>query len=168
MNIPGKSALVLVLFTIFSMSAFAEKSPLVSYKALHPDTALKLAKSALDACRKEGYQTAVSVVDRMGVLQVTLRDQYAGSHTPDTAYRKAWTAASFHTNTTELAGVTQAGQPQSGVRHVTNALMLGGGLIIEADGSLIGAIGVSGAPGGDLDDQCAKKGLASIEEELFL
>ena len=165
MNIIRKS--VLVLLITFSMSVFAEKSPLVTYKALNPDLALKLAKATLDACRKEGYQTAVSVVDRMGVLQVTLRDQYAGAHTPDTAYRKAWTAASFRSNTTDMAEVTQPGQPQSGARQVTNALMLGGGLIIETDGSLIGAIGVSGAPSGDMDDLCAKKGLAVIEEDLF-
>ena len=168
MKIFKNTFLILLFAVISSTPVFAEKSPLVTYKALNPDLALKVAKTALDTCRKAGYQVAVAVVDRMGSMQVMLRDQYAGAHTPDTAFRKAWTAASFHTNTTELAEVTQAGQPQSGVRQVTNALMIGGGILIESDGSLIGAIGVSGVPGGDKDDMCAKKGLAAIEEDLFL
>lgn len=167
MKIFRNTFIMLLLTSIFSLPVFAEKSPLVTYKALNPDIAIKLAKVTLETCRKAGYQVAVSVVDRMGTAQVMLRDQYAGAHTPDTAYRKAWTAASFRTNTTELTEITQAGKPQSGVRQVTNALIIGGGLLIESDGSLIGAIGVSGAPGGDADDMCARKGLAAIEEDLF-
>ena len=167
MKIFRNTFVILLLTSIFGLPVYAEKSPLVTYKALNPDIATKLAKATLDACRKAGFQIAVAVVDRMGTMQVMLRDQYAGAHTPDTAYRKAWTAASFRTNTTELTEMTQAGKPQSGVRQVTQALMIGGGLLIEADGSLIGAVGVSGAPGGDMDDMCAKKGLAAIEEDLF-
>lgn len=163
-----KNTFLILLFTaISSAPVFAEKSPLVTYKALNPELALKVARATLDTCRKAGYQIAVAVVDRMGSMQVMLRDQYAGAHTPDTAFRKAWTAASFRTNTTELTEMTQAGKPQSGVRQVTNALMIGGGILIESDGSLIGAIGVSGAPGGDKDEMCAQKGLAAIEEDLF-
>ena len=82
--------------------------------------------------------------------------------------RKAWTAVSFRTDTMALAETTQPGKPQSGVRAVTNALMLGGGVPVEAGGSLVGAVGVSGAPGGEEDDACARKGLAAIEDKLEL
>ena len=109
---------------------------------------------------------AVAVVDRMGILQVMLRDRYAGAHTPETARRKAWTATSFRTDTTNMIEITGPGQPQSGVRQVTDALMIGGGMVIEAGGSLVGAIGVSGAPGGELDDLCAGAGIAAIEDEI--
>ena len=95
-----------------------------------------------------------------------IRDRYAGAHTPETARRKAWTATSFRTNTSELVEITAAGQPQSGVRHVVEALMIGGGVLIDAGGSMVGAIGVSGAPGGELDDVCANAGIAAIEEEI--
>jgi uncharacterized protein GlcG (DUF336 family) len=99
-------------------------------------------------------------------MQVMIRDRFAGAHTPDTARRKAWTATSFRTNTTDLLEITGPGQPQAGVRHVTGALMIGGGMLIEAAGSLVGAIGVSGAPGGDQDDLCAAAGIAAIEADI--
>ena len=80
---------------------------------------------------------------------------------------KAWTAASFRTEHYRIwCELTQAGQPQSGVRHVPGALMIGGGLTIEAAGSLVGAIGVSGAPGGELDDLCAAAGIEAIEDDI--
>jgi uncharacterized protein GlcG (DUF336 family) len=62
--------------------------------------------------------------------------------------------------------ITAPGQPQAGVRQVTDALMLGGGMVIDAGGSLVGAIGVSGAPGGELDDLCAAAGIAAIEDDI--
>jgi uncharacterized protein GlcG (DUF336 family) len=144
----------------------AEEEALFTSQSLTPETAMTAAMAALKKCRSEGFQVAVAVVDRMGILQVLLRDRYAGAHTPDTARGKAWTAASFRTDTTNMVGPTQSGQSQSGVRHVPGALMIGGGLVIEAAGSLVGAIGVSGAPGGELDDLCAAAGIEAIEDMI--
>ena len=145
-------------------TARAEEHAMFSSQSLTLDTALIAASAALKKCRGEGYQVAVAVVDRMGILQALLRDRYAGAHTPETARGKAWTAASFRTNTTDMVEVTQAGQPQAGVRQVPGALMVGGGIIIEAAGSLVGAIGVSGAPSGQIDDMCASAGIEAIED----
>jgi uncharacterized protein GlcG (DUF336 family) len=153
--------------TMLSLPVTAQEEKLVSFKVLAPETALELAQATLQACRKKGFQVAVAVVDRMGVPQVMLRDRYAGAHTPSTATRKAWTASSFRTNTLSLTEETQAGKPQSGVRFVDQALMIGGGVMVEAGGSLVGAVGVSGAPGGDEDDACAKAGIAAIEDKLM-
>jgi len=139
-----------------------------SVKLLKPETALKAAQAALARCRASGYQVAVAVTDRMGVVQVLLRDRFAGPHTPDMASAKAYTAVSFRTNTTELAEATQAGKPQSGIRHRPGVAAVGGGMMIEAGGSLLGAIGVSGAPGGREDDACAAAGIAAIRDELEL
>jgi uncharacterized protein GlcG (DUF336 family) len=152
---------------VLSQPVAAQEESLVSFKVLAPDTALELAQATLLACRKKGYQVAVAVVDRMGVPQVMLRDRYAGAHTPGTATRKAWTATSFRTNTLAMAEETQPGKPQSGVRFVDQALMLGGGVMVEAGGSLVGAVGVSGAPSGEQDDACAKAGIAAIEDKLL-
>lgn len=146
--------------------AKAEEQALFTTQSLTPETALKAVNAALKKCRAEGYQVAIAVVDRMGNMQAMLRDRYAGAHTPETARRKAWTAASFRTNTTDMLEITGPGQPQAGVRHVTGALMIGGGMLIEAGGSLVGAIGVSGAPGGDQDDLCAMAGIEAIEEDI--
>jgi uncharacterized protein GlcG (DUF336 family) len=137
-------------------------------RVLTPDTALKAAQAALKKCRDSGYQVAVAVVDRMGVVQVLLRERFAGPHTPDMASAKAYTAVSFRTNTTELAEATQPGRPQSGIRHRPGVAAVGGGLMIEAGGSLLGGIGVSGAPGGKEDDLCAAAGIEAIREDIEL
>jgi uncharacterized protein GlcG (DUF336 family) len=137
-------------------------------RLLTPDTALKAAQAALKNCRDSGFQATVAVVDRLGVTQVLLRDRFAGPHTVDMAAAKAWTAVSFRTSTTELAQATQPGRPQSGIRNRPGVAAVGGGLMIEAGGSLLGAIGVSGAPGGKEDDACAAAGIAAIREDLEL
>lgn len=155
----------IVISCVLSAPAAAQDA-LVSYRALSPETALKLAKSTLEACRKMGYQVAVSVVDRMGVPQVLLRDRFAGAHTPETATRKAWTTVGFRTNTTELAAVAKPGAPIFGIHHVPGALIVGGGVIVQAAGSTVGGVGVSGAPGGEADEACAKKGIEAISDDL--
>jgi uncharacterized protein GlcG (DUF336 family) len=160
------SSLVAILAFGASASFAAETGPTFSVKLLAPETALKAAQAALAKCRKDGFQTAVAVVDRSGVVQVVLRDRYAGAHTPDVAVAKAWTAASFKQSTTALAIETQPGKPMSGIRQLSRAMVAGGALPIEAAGSLLGAIAVSGAPGGDADDACAKAGIKAIAEEI--
>jgi uncharacterized protein GlcG (DUF336 family) len=108
----------------------------------------------------------VAVVDRGGVTQVLLRDRYAGPHTLDVSQNKAWTAVSFRTNTAELEKLTRPGQSMSGLRSVPRFAAIGGGVTIEAGGSLLGAIGVSGAPRGDADEACAIAGVKAIADSL--
>ena len=158
------TALVLALA---SGSAVAQEAT-YNIRTLTPESALKAAQAALKSCRDSGFQVAVAVVDRSGLAQVMLRDRYAGAHTPKTAIGKAWTAVSFRTSTTDMARETQAGKPASGIRNLPHVVMVGGGLLIEGGGSIIGGIGVSGAPGGDLDDKCAKAGIAAIKDALEL
>lgn len=135
-------------------------------KSLTPETALKAAQAALESCRKQGFQVGVAIVDRAGLTQVFLRDRYAGAHTVDVATNKAWTAVSFRTSTLDLATETQPGRPMSGIRNLPRMLAAGGGLVIEGGGSYYGAIGVSGAPGGEADDACAKAGIQAITEAI--
>ena len=158
------------LFIIAALLALAvparAQDATYTVRLLAPETALAAAQAALKKCRDSGWQVAVAVVDRAGVAQVMLRDRYAGAHTPRTAAGKAWTAASFRTPTTELARMSQPGQPQSGIRNLPRTVLLGGGLLIEAQGSILGAIGVSGAPGGDADDSCARAGIDAIRDKI--
>jgi uncharacterized protein GlcG (DUF336 family) len=137
-----------------------------SLKQLTPETALKAAQAALSKCRDSGYQVAVAVVDRGGIVQALLRDRFAGPHTVDVSQNKAWTAVSFKTSTGELEKLTRPGQTMSGLRAVPRFLAIGGGLTIEAGGSLLGAIGVSGAPGGEADEACAAAGIKAIADSL--
>jgi uncharacterized protein GlcG (DUF336 family) len=139
----------------------------VEFRSLKPEVATRMAQAALESCREAGYQVGVTVVDRMGVPQVFLRDRYAGAHTFETSRRKAWTAVSFRTSTSELAESTQSGTASSGIRHISDALPLGGGMLVQdGDGSIVAGIGVSGAPGPDLDDECAIAGIDAIADDI--
>ena len=144
----------------------AAQEAIVTYKSLSPELAQDLARATLADCQKRGFQVTVAVVDRFGVTQVLLRDRFAGPHTVSTATGKAWTAASFRTSTTELAAISQPGMMQAGIRNLPGAVVIGGGLTVEAGGSLLGAVGVSGAPGGDADEACAKAGIDSVRDKL--
>ncbi len=135
-------------------------------RSLTPEAAFTAARAALEHCRKGGFQVAVAVVDRAGVLQVMLRDRYGGAHTVEMAQNKAWTAASFKTSTAALAAQTQPSKPMSGVRNLPRVIAAGGGRAVEAGGQLLGGIGVSGAPGGEADDACAQAGIAAIADAL--
>jgi uncharacterized protein GlcG (DUF336 family) len=135
-------------------------------KSLTPETALMAAQAALASCRAQGFQVGVAVVDRSGLTQVFLRDRFAGAHTLQVATDKAWTAASFRTSTLDLANETQPGKPMSGIRSTPRMLAIGGGVVIEGGGSIFGAIGVSGAPGGEADEACAKAGIKAIADKI--
>jgi len=148
-----------------AMSSNAQEGTFQS-KSLTPETALTAARAALDACRKQGFQVAVAVTDRAGVTQVLLRDRFAGPHTIEAASNKAWTAVSFRTSTTALAVDTQPGRPMSGLRSLPRFLAVGGGQVIEAGGSVLGGIGVSGGPGGEADDRCAAAGIKAIADAI--
>ena len=165
-----KTALKIICLCIASLTAgtaTAEEEVLATFKSMKPALALELAQATLKACRTAGFQVAVAVVDRAGIVQVILRDQLAGAHTPETARRKAWTAASFRTDTRTMAEETRSGKAQSGVRFVSEAMMIGGGIPVLAAGTMAGAVGVSGAPGGDEDHGCAQAGIDAIEEQLM-
>ena len=134
-------------FALIAVSASAEST--FSLTSLTPDVALKLATAARESCNEQGYQVAVAVVDRSGLLQAFVRDRFATPHTVEVAERKAWTALSFRIPTSEMEKATNQETTMMGIRHASIALMVGGGLPIEAAGSLVGGIGISGAPGVD-------------------
>jgi uncharacterized protein GlcG (DUF336 family) len=162
-----KTAILAAALFSASVSAGAQDAT-YTVKLMTPETALAAAQAALKYCRGLGYQVSVAVADRSGIAQVLLRDRFAGPHTVRTATGKAWTAASFRTSTGEMTGVTQAGKPENGVRHLPGVVMIGGGIPIDSGGTLVGAIGVSGAPGGAEDERCAKAGVEAIRDALEL
>ncbi|HET7728823.1 MAG TPA: heme-binding protein [Usitatibacter sp.] len=144
----------------------AAQASTFTVRQLTPEAALKAAQAALAKCRADGYQVSVAVVDRAGLTQVLLRDRFAGPHTVEAATNKAWSAVSFRTNTAELEKGIRANPGMAGLRHFPRATTVGGGMMVEAGGSMLGAIGVSGAPGGDADDACAAAGLKAIADDL--
>tara|TARA_R110002049_G_scaffold10127_3_gene50337 strand:+ start:40105 stop:40599 length:495 start_codon:yes stop_codon:yes gene_type:complete len=158
---------VLALCLAASSAAAGPDDAFVEFRSLKPEYALRMAQAALQSCQDAGYQVGVSVVDRMGVSQVFLRDRYAGAHVVETAHRKAWTAVSFRTNTSELSEQTQPGTVSFGIRAISDALPLGGGMVVQdGDGATVAGIGVSGAPGPDADDACAQAGIDAIADDI--
>ena len=155
------------MLTVAPLAAVAADATFTT-KSLTPETALKAAQAALAKCRADGFQVSVAVVDRGGLTQVLLRDRFAGPHTVEIATNKAWSAVSFRTNTSEVAKASGPNTAMSGLRHFPRTVTVGGGQMIEGGGSLLGGIGVSGAPGGDNDDVCAAAGIKAIRDDLEL
>lgn len=151
---------------IFGATPAAAQSGTYSVRQLTPETALKATRAALEDCRKRGYQVTAAVVDRAGNAQALIRDRFAGPHTVATAINKGYTAISFRTDTLEFAKLTQSGSASSGIRQIPNVVAVGGGVMIQAGGTTVGAVGVSGAPTGEADEACARAGIAAIRDDL--
>ncbi|MBM3536576.1 MAG: heme-binding protein [Alphaproteobacteria bacterium] len=143
----------------------AAQDGVFTVRHMTPETAQKAADAALKACRASGYQVAVAIVDRSGILQTLIRDRFAGPHTVTIATDKAWTAVTLRQDTLELARLSESGE-MSGLRQFPRIVAVGGGLMVEAGGSIVGGIGVSGAPGGPADARCAQAGIDAIVDEL--
>ena len=122
---------------------------------------------AVASCAKQGYAETAVLVDADGVRQAVLRGDRAGSHTLDSAYDKAYTAASFKTDTSALFERSKT-VPGLGnlFTQVPHLMLFGGGIVIKVGDEVVGAIGAAGAPGANLDDGCARAGLDKIRDEL--
>jgi uncharacterized protein GlcG (DUF336 family) len=137
---------------------------LITVKRLSPDLALDMVKAAVEACRQEGYQVTAVVVAQDGAEVALMRDAQASRFTIQIARDKA--------NAVILSGIASGEfrdnrkDIQQEMNHVSGILVLQGGLPISAGGYRLGAIGVSGAPGGDRDEVCARKALDKFQERL--
>ena len=160
--------LTVVVATAFARGGAAREreDAIVTYKSLAPDVAFDLARAALQQCRKDGFQVAVVVIDRFGAPLVVLRDRYAGIGAVDIATGKAWTAVNFTLDTSRILKRIKDGTLSAGLAAQPKVTPLAGGLIIQAGGSVLGGVGVAGAPGGDKDEACAKAGLDSVRDKL--
>jgi len=148
----------------FILPASAAEVPVVvKIPRLTVEASEKLARAALDACRKEGIQIGVTVVDRSGDPMAVLRDTLAPRVTLEVSRQKAYTAVNFNAATSSMAN--RFTQPFS-VGKVEGLVFSAGGLPIEAAGNIVGAVGVSGAATGEQDEACAQAGINAIQFEL--
>ena len=160
--------MILTAALLVASNAASAQKLLTTFTTLTTTAAQQAAQAAFAHCQKAGYTATVAVVDRSGRALALLRDNLAGAHTVQTAIDKAATAVGFRTDTTELAAQTQPGRPQSGIRELSGVVAVGGGMVIRAKGAIVGGIGVSGAPGPENDEACAKAGIAAIADNLEL
>ena len=141
--------------------AQSEQPVTVNIKRLSMEMALRLATATIEACREEGVQVSVTVVDRGGHPQVVLRDVLAMPLSLEVSQRKAYTAMSFNSPTSGLGSMVQ-----SALNTMPGMMFGAGGLPITVGGAIVGGVGVSGAPSGETDEKCARAGLDEISLDL--
>lgn len=162
-NILKKLSLITLILGLSTTTYAADESMTVSIKRLKMETALRIAQAAIKACRKEGVQIAVTVVDRSGQTQVVLRDVLAMDITLPISKQKAHTAMAFNSPLSQMED--RFTKPFS-VPKIDGLVMSAGGIPINIGGSILGGIGVSGAPSGEVDEKCATAGLDAVRDDL--
>lgn len=138
----------------------------VTERNISAGLAAEAAAAAVEACSGRGFRVSAAVVDRSGVLKALLRADGAGPHTVSSAQAKAFTAASMRSNTSQILENVRTNPAAARLVDIQGFLIVGGGMPIRVGDEVVGAIGVGGAPGGHLDDQCAEAGIARIRERL--
>ncbi|MBI3188270.1 MAG: heme-binding protein [Gammaproteobacteria bacterium] len=145
-------------------SAQVSAQDVLNVKTVGYELARDVANATLLECRKQGYQVSVVVVDRSGNLQVAVRDELAPRFTLEIAERKANVVIMSGINSGEFS--KSRTDIKQELNHIEGLIMMQGGVLIESGGARLGAVGVSGAPGGDKDEACAKFALKKLEERL--
>lgn len=151
-------------FMLSLSSGAAEDSGLANSVVQHKlslASALQAAQVSVTSCRKQNLNISAAVVDSSGLLQVLLRDTNASPVSAALSQRKAFTAANFLKDTTQLADLSDTATGRS-----EGILMSAGGVLIKVDDIVYGAIGVSGAATGAQDDECARAGFMAISQSL--
>jgi len=139
---------------------------LVTERSVNAALAAEAVAAAVEACAGRGYRVAAAVVDRAGVLRALLRADGAGPHTVASARAKAYTAVSMRAATSQVLEQVRSNPAASRLTDIEGFLVVGGGMPIRVGDEVVGAIGVGGAPGGHLDEQCAEAGIARIRDRL--
>jgi uncharacterized protein GlcG (DUF336 family) len=160
----NRTARLIVGAALCAVAVGVSARDVISVQRMSMELARDVAQASVEACREQGYQVTAVVVDRSGDVQAVLRDVLAPRFTYQIARDKA--------NAVILSGVKSSDfrhnrdDIRMEMNHVDGILVLEGGVPIEAAGSLLGAVGVSGAPGGDRDEVCALKGIEAVQERL--
>lgn len=161
----NKSALTLTLALAFA-AASAQAQSVRTEKNISLELASQLAAASVAACAANGYAVAATVVDRAGTVRAVLRADNAGPHTLGASQQKAFTSASAKNATLAMMEGAQKNPAAANLVHIPGYLLLGGGVPVKVGNEVIGAIGVGGAPGGHLDEQCAMAALDKAREQL--
>jgi uncharacterized protein GlcG (DUF336 family) len=138
---------------------------LLTEKSLPTSIALTIAQTAYETCAEQGYHVSVHVVGREGQPLVAIRGDGSSPHTLENSLRKAYTARTFRSPSGEFAQRVKD-NPTTGAVFLAHVVAAQGALPIKVGDEVIGAIGVSGAPGGDKDEACSKAGIDKVAAEL--
>lgn len=158
------SALITSILLFLCLPLQVNANDVLTVKNIGMELARDIASEAVTVCRKKGYQVSAVVVDRNGLTRAVLRDDLASRFTIQLAEEKANAAILGGTSSGEIK--KNRGDIRPELNHMEGIIILEGGLLISTGGYRIGAVGVSGAPGGDIDEECAQKALENIEDRL--
>lgn len=156
----------LVIAAGLACLATASQAQVLQEKNLPLSIAADIAREAVAACAAQGYNISAAVVDREGVLRALMRADMAGVHTPEAARRKAYTSASTRIPTTMMVENIQKNPASAQLVAIDGFLVVGGGVPVKVGNETIGAVGVGGAPGGQLDEACANAAIAKVQDQL--
>ena len=145
--------------------ALPAHADLLARKDLSLDVALTIATTAIATCKTNGFQVSATVVGRNGEVLVQLRGDNTGPHTMENSFRKAYTSRTFRVSSGEI-GERVKQNPQLPLLLLSNTTSAQGALPIKVGAEVIGAIGISGAPGGDKDEVCSKAGIDKVADQL--
>ena len=145
--------------------AASANAQLVARKDISAAMALTMAEAAIATCKTNGYNVSANVVGRNGEVIVVMRGDNTGPHTLENSMKKAYTAKAQRRSSGEFATAVKD-NPTAGALSLTNITPAQGALPIKVGEDTIGAIGVSGAPGGDKDEACAKAGIDKVADQL--
>ena len=151
---------------LLAAGSLAQAQAVRSDKNMSLDLANQIAAATVAACQTNGYAVAATVVDRAGSVRAVQRADNAGPHTLVSSERKAWTSASAKNTTLAMMENAQKNPAAANLVHIPGFLLLGGGVPVKLGNEVIGAVGVGGAPGGHLDEQCANAALDKVKELL--
>ncbi len=137
-----------------------------SEKNMSLELANQIAAASVATCQANGYNVTATVVDRAGSVRAVQRADNAGPHTLASSQEKAYTSASAKSNTLAMMEGAQKNPGAANLVNIPGFLLLGGGVPVKVGNEVIGAVGVGGAPGGHLDEQCAMAALDKIKDQL--
>ena len=161
-NIIKVSTLALSLIAAAGANAQAVRTE----KNMSLELANQIAATSVAACAANGYAVAATVVDRAGTVRAVQRADNAGPHTLASSQQKAFTSASAKSTTLAMMEGSQKNPAAANLVYVPGYLLLGGGVPVKVGNEVIGAVGVGGAPGGNLDEQCAMAALDKVKDQL--
>ena len=159
------SASALALALVCALGGPSAHAQLLEQKSISAAMAFAMAETAIDTCKTNGYRVSVTVVGRVGEVILQVRGDNVPPHTVENSERKAYTARTFRMPSGEW-GKNLANDPVRSGQFLTGVIGFAGALPIKVGDEVIGAIGVSGAPGGDKDEVCAKAAIDKVADQL--
>ncbi len=156
----------LILAALSLAATAASAQGVRTEKNLSLELASQIAAQSVAACTANGYAVTATVVDRAGGVRAVQRADNAGPHTVEASRAKAFTSASAKAPSLAIMENAQKNPGAANLKDIPGFLLLGGGVPVKVDNEVIGAVGVAGAPGGHLDDQCAQAALSKVADLL--